>query len=337
MTPQETSAPVSARLEVLRPGRAQLDPRQGVAAAVRAGLTADPKRLPCVLFYDAEGSRLFEAICALPEYYVTRAEAAVLARHAPEVAAAVPHGTRLVELGSGSAEKTRFLIEALLERTGRLTYVPVDVSASALGSSSRALLAAYPGLRVTAVEAEYEAGLRALPDAAGAPSLVLWLGSNVGNFPRADAAAFLGRVRDALGVRDHVLLGVDLRKDRATLEAAYDDAAGVTARFNRNVLVRLNREFGADFAPVAFRHRAVWDEDDGRVSMYLVSERAQEVHVAALGLTVHFEPGEALHTEDSYKYSPEEVDALAGAAGFTVRRRWYDPGRLFTDVLLSPV
>src|SRR5919108_2369334 len=324
------------------------------AHEVRAGLSAVPKRIPCRFFYDAEGSRLFEAICELPEYYVTRAEREILAAHADEIAASVPAETTLVELGSGSATKTRLLIEALLRRQETLRYVPVDISRSALEASALELVAAYPRLTVNAVAAEYQDGLRYLYNlaalragGAGAataaapgtdmPKLVLWLGSNVGNLGRDEAAAFLRRVREAMGPRDHLLIGIDRRKDRAVLEPAYDDAQGVTARFNKNLLARINRELGGHFDLDAFDHRATYGEAEGRIVMELVSRRAQAVPIDALGIEVPFAAGEAIHTEDSYKYADKEIGALAAAAGFAVERQWYDAHRRFTDALLRPL
>ncbi len=318
-------------------------PAASFAEEVRAGLTVLPKRLPCRFFYDEEGSRLFEQICALPEYYVTRAERQVLEQYADEIIAQLPAPVTLVELGSGSAAKTRLLIDALLRRQHTLRYVPLDISRSALEESARSLLAAYPWLRVDAVAAEYGDGLRylagqdVLAAGGGQPKLILWLGSNVGNLDRQAAATFLGRVRSRMGPRDRLLLGVDLRKERAVLEPAYDDAQGVTARFNKNLLARINRELGGHFDLDAFTHRALYDETAGRIVMYLVSTRAQVVPIDALDLAVRFAAGEAIHTEDSYKYSDEEIAALAAASGFAVERQWYDPCRWFCDCLLRPL
>ncbi|CAA9228138.1 MAG: hypothetical protein AVDCRST_MAG77-847 [uncultured Chloroflexi bacterium] len=333
-----------------------ISPAASLAEEVRAGLTGMPKRLPCRFFYDDDGSLLFEEICELPEYYVTRAEHEILVAHAAEIVAQLPSaetGTELVELGSGSAVKTRLLIAALLRRQPGLRYVPVDISRSAIEESARALLKAYPALRVDAIAAEYEDGLRYLANqdvlsapvagrAAGPappeapPKLLLWLGSNVGNLTRAAAAAFLRGVRARMGRDDRLLIGIDLRKDRAVLEAAYDDARGVTARFNKNLLRRINRELDGRFDLDAFAHRAIYHEEDGRVAMYLVSAYPHEASIEALGLRVPFVTGEAIHTEDSYKYSDAEIRALAAAAGFAVERRWFDTGRRFSENLFRP-
>jgi dimethylhistidine N-methyltransferase len=295
------------------------------ARDVAAGLSAAPKRLPCCYFYDRLGSRLFEAICELPEYYLTRAEAAILRDCAAEVAALFPAATDLIELGSGTAAKTRLLIDAFLRRHGRLRYVPLDICRTVLEESSRDLLRTYPQLDVLAIAAEYHEGLEHLRAMAAPHKLVLWLGSNVGNLERAEATRFLGRVRGTLAPGDRLLVGIDLRKDRAVLEAAYDDPCGVTAAFNRNLLVRVNRELGGRFDVRAFEHRAVYNEEAGRVEMYLVSTRPQRVRVERVGLDVEIAAGEAIHTENSYKYSPAEIEALASAAGLRTERAWLDP------------
>ena len=295
------------------------------AAAVRAGLTSRPRAIPCRFFYDAAGSRLFEEICRQPEYYLTSAEQEILDAHADTIAT---RGASMVEFGSGSAAKTRTLIEAFLRRRGRLRYVPVDISPDAL--DAEALRRDYPSLEVEPIAAEYREGLRRLKRVE--PTLVLFIGSNIGNFTREAARAFLDDVRALLTPDDRLLLGVDLRKDRAILEAAYDDAAGVTARFNLNVLARINRELGGTFDLGAFEHRAAYDEAAGRVSMWLVSRRAQRVRVGADAY--EFDAGEAIHTEDSYKYSLDEIDRAAAA--FSVEARWLDARRRFCVSVFAP-
>src|SRR5919107_1079210 len=262
------------------------------AADVRRGLTAPRKFLLPKYFYDDLGSRLFDAICLVPEYYLTRAEADIFARHAAEIVERARAGARrltLFELGSGSASKTRRLIDALLAAQPRLTYVPVDISTAALEESASALLGDYEGLNVTAYAADYDTALPRLRESfeEGARALVLFLGSNVGNFDRAEARAFLRRVRASLRAGDRLLLGVDLKKDAATLEAAYDDPLGVTAAFNLNLLARINRELGADFSVRHFRHVAPYDEREGRVEMHLESGREQTVNLKALGISVN--------------------------------------------------
>src|SRR5688572_18603030 len=289
--------PHPAQGERLRIHRLTAGAADDFADDVRRGLTARPKRLPPKYFYDELGSRLFDAICLLPEYYLTRAEGEIFERHAREIVAAARRGAgrvTLFELGSGSAAKTRRIIEALLAGQETLTYVPVDISPAALEASAHALLGDYAGLSVTAYAADYDSALPRLGESFedGARALVLFLGSNVGNFDRAEARDFLRRVRAALRAGDLLLLGADLKKDAAVLEAAYDDALGVTAAFNLNLLARINRELGADFDLRHFRHVALYDAREGRVEMHLESAREQTVRVGALGLEVTFGAGE---------------------------------------------
>jgi L-histidine Nalpha-methyltransferase len=304
--------------------------REDFARDVRAGLTAVPKSLPCRYFYDREGSHLFEQICDLPEYYLPRAEREILRAHSGDVASRFATRITMVELGSGNAEKTRILIEAFLRRHEALRYVPVDISRGMLEDSARAVHDAYPGLEVLAVAGDYLDGLRYLGTGGGDPKLILWLGSSIGNLERPEAAAFLRRVGGAMSARDRLLVGIDLRKERSVLEPAYDDSQGVTARFNLNILARINRELGGQFDLETFRHRAVYDAEIGRIEMYLVSTGAQQVRIDRLGLTVGFDAGEAIHTENSYKYSVAEIDALAGDGGLRLDAQWLDSGGRFS-------
>ena len=306
------------------------------SAAVATGLSLPKKSLPCRFLYDARGSRLFEAICAVPEYYLTRAEHEILVARADAIAARFDEAPTLAELGSGSARKTRLLIEAFLSRHAALRYVPIDISRSALAASADDLLAHYPGLEVHAIASEYHEGIRLLRAMTPGPKLVAWLGSNVGNFERSEAAGFLRRVRLALAAGDRLLLGVDLRKPRAILEAAYDDAQGVTARFTRNLLVRIDRELGGRFGPDSFAHRARWCEDEGKIEIHLVSRRAQRIAITALGLEIDFARDEAIHVEDSFKYSPAELDELLKAASLHCEERWLDTQARFTLALCAP-
>ena len=329
--------PASGQAERLRIHRLTAEVADGFAEDVRRGLASLPKFLPPKYFYDELGSRLFEAICLLPEYYLTRAESEIFARHAREIVEAARGGSHvtLFELGSGSASKTRLIIEALLAGQGSLTYAPVDISPAALEASAHSLLGDYPGLRVEAYAADYDAALPRLGESLeeGGRALVLFLGSNVGNFDRAGARDFLRRLRAVLRAGDRLLLGADLKKEAATLEAAYDDALGVTAAFNLNLLARINRELRADFSLRDFRHVALYDEEEGRVEMHLESRRDQAVRVGALGLEVHFRAGERLHTENSYKYSLAELSALASETGFERARTWLDAGGRFSSNL----
>lgn len=328
-----TSAPPK-RLTLITP---KVDPQlEHLARDVATGLARCPKQLPCCYFYDREGSLLFEEICDLPEYYLTRAEAEILRQRAEEISSRLGAGTTLVELGSGSAAKTRLLIEALLSRQESLRYVPVDISRSMLEETALALLESYPALEITAIAGEYADGLSQLQAMSEDPKLILWLGSNVGNFERPDAAAFLRGARDSMTPQDRLLVGVDLRKDRGVLEPAYDDSRGLTARFNLNILARINRELGGHFDLTAFRHRAVYNDGMGRIEMYLVSTHLQRVAIDRLGLEVPFAAGESIHTENSYKYSIAEIEVLAEAAGLETEARWFDTGDRFSLNLFVP-
>lgn len=325
---QETS-----RLRLIEGGRGR--DLAALAWDVKLGLASSPKRLPCRYFYDHEGSLLFEAICRLPEYYLPQAERESLLAGAEEIVACCPPGAVLIELGSGSATKTRILIEALLLRQQTLRYIPIDISRTALEDSAQYLLRDYPALDVTAIACEYQEGLARLNGEADAPKLILWLGSNIGNLDRAEAAQFLGRVGGLMSPADRLLVTIDLRKDREVLRRAYDDSRGVTARFNLNLLTRINRELGAHFDLGAFRHRAVYNEEPGRIEMYLVSTCSQQVPIDDLGIEVHLAEGEAIHTEDSYKYSLAEIASLAKTAGLSVERQWFDGNRQLSVNLLA--
>lgn len=311
--------------------------REELREDVRSGLSRSPKRLSCRFFYDARGSRLFEEICALPEYYPFRAESEILRQNAAEIAARCGHPSDLVELGSGSGDKTRILIDALLGARGSLRYVSIDISKSALESSARALLPSRPGLRVVGIAGEYRAALAHLPPRKEGPRLVLWLGSNIGNLERDAAAAFSRELRGRMEREDALLLGVDLRKDRSIVQPAYDDAQGVTARFNKNLLARINRELAADFDLDAFEHRARYLEDEGRIAVHLVSTRAQTVHIGELGMTVELAEGEGIHTENSIKYSHDEIAALARTAGMRIDATYHDSEKRFAEVVLRPL
>ncbi|MFH9348693.1 L-histidine N(alpha)-methyltransferase [Kitasatospora sp. NPDC017646] len=300
---------------------------------VRQGLTADPKWLPPKWFYDARGSELFEEITRLTEYYPTRAERAILTARAGEIAAATRART-LVELGSGSSEKTRLLLDALRSLDTLEDYVPVDVSESALTAAGSALAAEYPGLAVHGVLADFTARLGLPPE--GGPRLVAFLGGTLGNLLPTERAAFLRGLRAALDPGDFLLLGTDLVKDPAVLVAAYDDRAGVTAEFNLNVLNVLNRELGADFDPTAFEHVALWDPEQEWIEMRLRSLRSQTVKIPALDLPVHFERGEELRTEVSAKFRRERVARELRAAGLRLTHWWTDPGNRFGLSLSAP-
>ncbi|MFD7436082.1 L-histidine N(alpha)-methyltransferase [Streptomyces sp. NPDC059861] len=297
-------------------------PEDATEAALRAdvlkGLTSSPKTLPPKWFYDARGSELFEQITELPEYYPTRAEREILIDRAPEIAAASGART-LVELGSGSSDKTRHLLDAL---TGLHTYVPVDVSDSALTQAGEALVAERPGLDVHALIADFTVALE-LPDTPG-PRLVAFLGGTIGNLLPQERAAFLASIRSLLSPGDALLLGTDLVKDEQVLVRAYDDGAGVTAAFNKNVLSVVNRELGADFDPGAFAHVALWDAGNEWIEMRLRSLTSQTVKIPSLDLAVDFAAGEELRTEVSAKFRKERVRTELAAAGLELSHWWTD-------------
>lgn len=330
-------APLLERLSLRRAPREAV--RRTFAEDVRAGLTASPKVLQPKYFYDELGSHLFEAITALPEYYVTRAEAEILRAHAGEIAAVLGGPVWLLELGSGDGQKTRLLIEALLARQGKLEYVPVDISESAVEASSRSLLFSYPDLRITAYIGEYHLALRAVREERAAPgrTLVLFLGSTLGNLDPAERTALMREVRAVLDPGEGFLLGTDLKKPESVLIPAYDDALGVTAAFNLNLLVRINRELGGEFNLGAFRHRALYNWEEGRIEMHLESRRAQTVAIRSLGIEVPFAEGETIHTESSYKFDLEQIAALAAGTGFELWRTWTDSGGRFASNLLVAV
>jgi L-histidine N-alpha-methyltransferase len=288
---------------------------------VAAGLSGTPRTLPPKYFYDARGSELFEDITRLPEYYPTRTERAVLEAHADD-AARLTGADTLVELGSGSSEKTRLLLDAL-QRAGSLRrYVPVDVSAAALEAAVHALLREYPGLQVQGVVADLERHLHLLP--AGGRRLVAFLGGTIGNLLPAERAAFLAALHEWLEPGDHLLLGTDLVKDPGRLVAAYDDAAGVTAEFNRNVLQVLRRELDADVVVDDFAHHAVWDAEHEWIEMRLRAMRDTVIDIAELDLRVPFAAGEELRTEVSVKFRREGVEGELEAAGFGLAAWWTD-------------
>jgi L-histidine N-alpha-methyltransferase len=294
-------------------------------ADARAGLTSDPKVLPPKWFYDERGSELFDKITLLDEYYPTRSERAILRAVAPEIAAVCGART-LVELGSGSADKTRLLLDALRADGTLRSYVQVDVSEAALVAASTGLLASYPGLELHAVVSDFEENL-GLPS--GGPKLVAFLGGTIGNLLPDQRAAFLARIRAGLSGGDALLLGTDLVKDPAVLVAAYDDAPGVTAAFNKNILQVLNTGLGANFDLDAFDHVARWDAGAEWIEMRLRSACRQEVTLPAIGLQVSFAEGEEMRTEVSAKFRRAGVQAELAAAGLDMRSWWTDPDGRF--------
>jgi len=305
------------------------------ASDVRAGLTRTAKALPPKYFYDELGSRLFEAICCLPEYYLTRAESEILRTSSAEIVASVEGPVRLLELGSGSAEKTRYLIDAFLAKQPQLHYLPVDISDSSLELASQRLLRLYPRLRITAFAADYFTALQALAKRVPADphcrTVALFLGSNIGNFGRRDESReFLHMVRKLLRPQDALLLGADLKKSNDVLIPAYDDALGVTAAFNLNLLERINRELDGNFDVRKFKHRATYNDELGRIEIDLISLERQVVSIRALDLEVTFEESETICTEHSYKFDCDQLSALARDTGFSLARTWFDRAHLFS-------
>jgi dimethylhistidine N-methyltransferase len=304
-------------------------PIPAIAEDVRLGLTASPKRLPPRLFYDARGSELFEEITRLPEYYLTRTERSILERNAADIVSAAGANVKLVELGAGSASKTCILIAALLRRQMRLEYFPLDVSPAALEEAQRQLRREFKNLFVRPLVSDYTADISVIRGISGR-KLVLYIGSSIGNFEPDEAESLLHQLRRSLAVGDALLLGTDMRKSESVLLAAYDDAQGVTAAFNRNVLARINRELGGAFNLDLFRHVAVWNPEQSRIEMHLESRCAQTAAIKALGVTLRFAPGERIHTENSYKYTPGMIASLLEAGGFTLEHTWSDERGWFT-------
>ena len=310
-------------------------PQMELRNVVATGLDRPDRRLPCCFFYDSVGSQLFEQICDLPEYYLTRTERAILDRYAPEMIAAAGENLALVEYGSGSSVKTRLLLGAALDRQSHLRYIPIDISGDFLRESAHALLAEYDRLHITAIASEYSDAGAAVPQHNG-PRLFLFLGSNIGNFDRDEAVSFLKNIRRIMKPRDRILLGVDLLKDRAIIEAAYNDAAGITAKFNKNLFVRINAELDADFDLDAFDHVAPFLEEHDRIEMRLVSRKQQSVRIGALNKTYHFAAGEYIHTENSHKHCPNQFRLLCRAAELEIQEQWRDARDWFSVLLLRP-
>ena len=300
-----------------------------IAEDVYRGLTATPKSLPPKLFYDAAGSELFEEITRLPEYYLTRTELAILRERAGEISRRTPPEASIIELGAGSAAKTRTILQSLAARCMQVRYYPVDISATALESATALLRRELPSVRISPVCADLGGELRFLRDVP-APRLVLYIGSSIGNMDPEESADFLRRVRSRLAPGDAFLLGGDLVKDRSTLLAAYDDAAGVTARFNLNLLARINRELGGSFDLRTFRHVALWNAKQSRMEMYLESVREQRVRIEAVDISVPFAKGERIHTENSHKYTVAGARRMLRAAGFSPRAVWTDSRKWFS-------
>jgi dimethylhistidine N-methyltransferase len=298
---------------------------QDFLADVIAGLSKHPRTLPCKYFYDARGSELFQKICELPEYYLTRTELEILNRYAGEMADAVGPGIELIGLGTGAGTKTRILLDKL---QAPVAYIPIDISREQLARSTKLFRKLFPTLEILPMSADYLEPVK-LPSPSRKPSrkIVYFPGSTLGNFEPAPAGKFLRRIAKYVGPGGGLLIGVDLEKDRDVLECAYNDSAGVTAQFNLNLLGRANRELGADFDLKRWRHEAVYKSAEGRIEIYLVSQAAQTVHIA--GREFDFDAGEKITTEYSYKYAPKRFIKLASEAGFEFAQMWIDDARLF--------
>ncbi len=338
--------PTAATLEV--PGLSATT--QAVAAEVRRGLTATPKSLAPWLFYDEAGSRLFEQITTLPEYYLTRTERDLFTDHADEIFALLGTNLTIAELGAGTASKTGILLRALTRFQPTVLYQPIDISPTALDEARTQLEASIPGLTVQPRIANYISETVRIERPPHTKVLALYIGSSIGNFSPAEAREILTRLRSELQPGDALLLGTDLAptltegsrgKSIATLLAAYNDSQGVTAAFNRNILARLNRELGANFRPERFIHRAVWNPTHSRIEIHLESLAPQTAIIPANSsgpaLTLHFAAGETIHTENSYKFTPASITGLLTATSFTPTRTFTDPKNLFAVTLAAAV
>ena len=299
-----------------------------IAMDVWRGLTGSPKTLPPWLLYDRVGSELFEEITELPEYYLTRTEHSIFETHADEMVEAAGPDLTLIELGAGTATKTDTVISAVLKQQRELTFYPVDVSPNALQVAVRRLTQTHERLTVDPIVADYTRGVPGM-ESIGGRKLLLYIGSSIGNFEPMEAAAVLARLRRSLVSGDALLVGTDMVKDSSVLVPAYDDAQGVTARFNLNLLARINRDLGGNFDLNLFRHVALWNTDESRMEMHLESLEQQVVSLADLGLSVRLSRGERIHTENSYKFTMHMICSILQNAGFTLERTWMDEREWF--------
>jgi L-histidine Nalpha-methyltransferase len=315
---------------------ATTDTVDAFARDVAEGLGAPRKTLPCRYLYDPRGTDLFDEITRQDEYYLTRAENEIIARHADDIAAAGGRNQVLIELGPGRGQKARAIIDSILRRQGRLTYHPIDVSVEALRQGCAPLLREFRSLGVEALAADFNDGIASIFAQEPGPALVAFLGSSFGNFHEEEGLRFLGRMRRHMRPFDLLLLGLDLRKDPATLLKAYDDAAGVTALFNLNLLNRINRELDGDFPGDGFQHVARYEARAGRVEMHLKSLAARFVRVEKLDRYFWFEEGETIWTESAYKYTRRQIAKMCALTGFNALHQWYDDASRFTVLLLAP-
>ncbi|MFQ5628832.1 MAG: L-histidine N(alpha)-methyltransferase [bacterium] len=305
------------------------------AEHVAEGLSSTPKKLSPMYLYDKCGSILFEKICDLPEYYLTRTEHSILDKYAGEIAAFSNGDMALIELGSGSSTKTRLIIEALIAHQNDLHYIPVDISETILVTSAKELLDDYPDLKITAHVAEYHTAIKHISKLPIEQKIVVFLGSNLGNFEPGAADNFLRKIRSWLNKDDYMLLSTDMQKDSNILEAAYNDKQGITAAFNMNILKRMNRELDADFDLDRFSHLAFYNSAVGRVEIHLRSKIDQQVYIGELDQAFDFKKGETIHTENSYKFTKGQIAQLCHDNGFRWTRQWTDEQAHFSVNLLS--
>ncbi len=323
---------VSDRLCYLRPNDGHRE--QSMADELSHSLRQNPKFIPPKFFYDRRGSELFEKICDLPEYYLTRTEIGILSRVRHELAEFLDGDFRLVELGSGSSVKTRYILDALERSQASLAYVPIDIS-EFLEAGASDLLERYPTLDITGIIDTYEGGLGFIRDHDDSQNLIAFFGSSFGNFPFREGRQFLRTVCDSMGDGDLFLIGLDLVKERGVLESAYNDAQGITAQFNLNVLERINRDLDANFDLDGFSHHSVYNEGKQRIEMHLRSLREQSVTIPGANLSLRLGRGELIHTENSHKFSIPQIDSLMTQTGFEIIRLWQDSGRRFAVLLLA--
>ncbi len=304
---------------------------------VITGLAADAKYLSSRYFYDEIGDQIFQEIMAMPDYYLTRAEEEIFQLRKEDIFRALNFKTpfKLVELGAGDGLKTKILLRSFIEEKADFQYLPIDISSHVLDELAESLITELPQLEVIPMAMEYFEALEHLQNISNDPKLVLFLGSNIGNFPQGKAAGFLSSLAAKLQKGDKLLLGVDLKKEPAKILQAYSDQTGITARFNLNILARINRELGADFDLQNFEHYASYNPQSGECRSYLICRKAQEVHLEGVAQSIHFEEYESIHTEISKKYSPAELHRLAAETGFKVIEKFYDSKKQFSDVLLE--
>lgn len=300
---------------------------------VKDGLTSEPKYLQPKYFYDNTGSSLFELICDTEEYYVTRTEASILQKYAGEIASLNSDKHHIVELGSGSSIKTKYILSSFINN-GSVTYHPIDVS-EILVQSSKSLLNEFEGLNINGTIGEYEESLAVINSLIDGPKMIIFLGSSIGNFSPSEAHKLIAHISSCMNENDTLLIGFDLVKDTEVLNAAYDDETGITAKFNINLLERINNELGGNFNTDRFTHKAYFDEELSRVEMHLVSEKSQKVEIKDIDIEISFEKGETIHTENSYKFTRPMINELASSSGLSVINKWNDSQNYFELCLMK--